>query len=245
MRCSKTPSNTNNVILPHAADHGIAFRCLKTGSHTYPAYPAMQGTQPKGTSHLLRLISSRKIRGWHTVQILLNLGTRSQHPVSLGSLWLPILKRSERQIMQGGASCRGRSWVPERCRVHSGRSERHSASPNALGQIQTLLFTLQRASFMVNNTRTLQHQSHCNIQDKWLLSKPSSASCKLRGERTPCPVTHAQMPLHRTGACQRQQPRRFLKTLCPFCFPLNDYHALSIRIAREEATGEHKTDPDV
>ena len=49
-----TPSNTNDVILPHEENHGITLRRLKQVLIPVNANPAMQGIQTQGASHLLR-----------------------------------------------------------------------------------------------------------------------------------------------------------------------------------------------
>ena len=51
----------------------------------------MQGTQTKGASHPLV-----RTPWWHIIQIV---GTRSKHPVTLGSFLKPILER-RKQCMQ-------------------------------------------------------------------------------------------------------------------------------------------------
>ena len=59
----------------------------------------------------MRCFSSPKTPRWRNVQNLISLGTRSQHPVSLGSLWQPILKRCM-QRMDRGMSRSDLVWPP-------------------------------------------------------------------------------------------------------------------------------------
>ena len=56
--------------------------------------PITQILQCRALKHKVLLIP--KTPCWHITQILSCLGTPSKHPVSLGSLWQPTLKRKKR-----------------------------------------------------------------------------------------------------------------------------------------------------
>jgi hypothetical protein len=63
-----------------------------------------------------RCFSSPYKACWHIAQILFCLDARSQHPVSLGSLWQPILKCRKRctQRMECGRSRNVLAWAASR-----------------------------------------------------------------------------------------------------------------------------------
>ena len=84
----------------------MPLRCLKQ-----VVTPIAQVLQCRALKY--NVFSSPKTPCWHKVQILgLKLGTQSQYPLPLSSLWQPILKRSKRcmQRKERGKSRSDLAW---------------------------------------------------------------------------------------------------------------------------------------